>query len=152
MYMKVRALRFVPFVVLVGCVGVKPTETREISVNPQQDLELKRMWSRGDLSEYRMLNRSTQSISYWHFAGQGPEPVAYCLHDDGSQWICSEQVLLEGDDASGYTESGHDTILEGHKSVTFRVRVGQGAKVGIKVFPASAGAEVRAEVILWSQE
>jgi len=126
---------------IAGCVATRPPEEMEFSSAPVEDVELRRMWTRGELSQLQLMNTSERAVRYLHWFGQGPEPVAYCARVDGSHWLCSEEVFLEGNEESGYTEWGHDTVLRPHSSVVFRVRAGAKTKVGIKVFPAGSGQE-----------
>jgi hypothetical protein len=137
-----RGLPVVLLLAFAGCASAPDLENAERSRAPQVDVEIRRLWSRGELSKLRMTNNSNRVVSYLHWAGQGPEPVAYCLRDDGSQWLCSEQIYLEGDESSGYTEWTHDTVLQPHSSVSFRVRAGASTRVGIKAFPAGSVEEV----------
>jgi len=145
----VRAITLSLIVGVAGCATTHPSSpSNKYSDAPQQDVQIEHLWSRGKISKYRMRNVSSRTVWYLHWFGQGPEPVAYCLNDDGSEWLCSEHVFLEGDDASGYTEWSHETILEPGSSVSFRVRVGANRKVGVRCFPADTGGEV----IVWSEE
>lgn len=126
---------------VAGCVTTQHPEEIDFSDTPERDIEFRRVWSRGDLSELRIRNISGRTVRYLHWAAQGPEPVAYCAREDGTHWLCSERVYVEGDDSSGYVEWTHDTVLKPRSSVTFRVRAGADTKVGIKVFPAGSGEE-----------
>lgn len=137
-----RLLWPIVFIAIAGCGGTQLSEELSFSDSPEQDIEIRRVWSRGELSELRMSNTTNRAVRYLHWAGQGPAPVAYCVRDDGSHWLCSERVYVEGDEKSGYIEWAHDTVLEPHSSVTFRVRAAKNTKVGVKVFPAGSGQEI----------
>lgn len=142
-----RWLWLFPLLLGGGCAATLDSAPDEFSNDPQQDLEIHRVWSRGDLSKFRMRNTSNRTVRYLHWFGQGPEPVAYCLREDGSRWTCSERVYLDGNEESGYFEWTHDTILRPRSTVTFRVRAGAGDRVGIKTFPVDSGEEV----LVWAR-
>jgi hypothetical protein len=116
--------------------------------DPRESIEIRYVGSAGNLSEYRLTNTSLNSVRYYHSAGQGPEPVAYCRSSDESLYICTELVFLEGDDEAGYIEFSHDAILEPRETVTFKIRSREPIAVGIK-FPIDGQID---EVILWSQD
>jgi hypothetical protein len=125
-----------------GCAVPQQAREVEFSSTPAQDVEIRRVSSRGETSRLQLRNISSRAVRYLHWAGQGPEPVAYCVRDDGSQWLCSERIYVEGNEQTGYTEWSHDTVLQPHSEVTFRVRAGADTKVGVKVFPYGSSEEL----------
>jgi hypothetical protein len=131
----------------IGCTASRHSVPVEFSADPERDVELRRVWSRGDFSKYRLRNLSQRTVRYLHWASQGPEPVAYCLRADGSQWICSERVYVEGNQETGYVEWTHETILPPNSTVSFKVRAGAETKVAIKALPVSSSKEV----LIWGK-
>jgi hypothetical protein len=115
-------------------------------VDPRGNVEIRFVRPLGELSEFELRNKTDNRIWYFHWAGQGPEPAAYCRRADATIYICSEMAYLEGDDASGYVEWIHETVLEPKSSVIFRVRSPGPASVGIKFWiPDGVG-----EALIWS--
>ena len=136
-----------PFVCiwLVGCATTEPNLSAKLSESPASDIVVERLWTRDGISKIRVVNASDNTVRYVHWAGQGPEPVAYCLREDTSEWLCSEHVYVEGDESSGYSEWSHDTVMGPRSRLTFRARAKKGTPVGIKVYPAGSS---RAELVL----
>lgn len=124
-----------------GCAVPQQAREIEFSSTPAQDIEIRLLWSRGEASRFELRNTSSRAVRYLHWAGQGPEPIAYCAREDGSEWLCSERVYVEGDEETGFTEWSHDTVLPPHAKVKFRVRAGADTPVGIKVFPDGSNEE-----------
>lgn len=137
-----RLLVLLSLLAAAGCAVPEQVREIEFSSTPAQDVEIRRLTSRGKTSKLELRNTSSRAVRYLHWAGQGPEPVAYCTREDGSQWLCSERVYVEGNEEVGYTEWSHDTVLQPHSNVTFRVRAGADTKVGIKVFPWGSSEEL----------
>ena len=125
--------------------GSEPTNQ---FADPRGNVEIRFIRSEGGLSEYELRNRSSSPILYYHWAGQGPEPAAYCKKSDSSLYLCSEMVYVEGDDASGYTEWIHETVLQPMTTVTFKVRSPSPVSIGVKFpLPAQSG-----DVTIWTDE
>ena len=136
-----RSVLFLCLFVTNGCAVPQQAQEIEYSSNPAEDVELRRLWSRGEASRFELRNTSSRAVRYLHWAGQGPEPIAYCAREDGSQWLCSETVYVEGDEETGFTEWSHETVLPPHAKVKFRIRAGADTPVGIKVFPDASSEE-----------
>lgn len=136
-----RLVVFLSLLATYGCTVLQQAQEIEFSSRPARDVEVRRLWSRGEVSKFELRNTSSRAVRYLHWAGQGPEPIAYCAKEDGSQWLCSERVYVEGDEESDFTEWGHDTVLPPHAKVKFRVRAGADTAVAIKVFPDGSSEE-----------
>jgi hypothetical protein len=136
-----RVILLLSLLATYGCAVPQHAREIEFSSNPARDIELRRLWSRGEASRLELRNTSSRSVRYLHWAGQGPEPIAYCAREDGSQWLCSERVFIEGDEKTGFTEWSHETVLPPRAKVKFRIRADADRPVGIKVFPDGSSDE-----------
>jgi hypothetical protein len=89
-------------------------------------IQIERFRTRAGTSYFRMRNVSSGAVQYYHWFGQGDEPVAYCQYADQTVRPCSKVIYVDGDDY--YI---HERPIEPNKVVTFSAETKDAMAVGV---------------------
>ena len=121
-------------------------EDEENFADPRGNVEIRFVSSDGEMSVYELRSKSSSCIWYYHWTTLGPESASYCRRKDASVYMCSEQIVLTGDDANGYEPWMHEIKLSPMQSVQFKVKGSEVTDVGV-MFPLPDGGD---DLIIWS--
>jgi hypothetical protein len=141
----VNALPLVGLLLFCGCAATKDSRLQQTSASEVRHVYLEQVQTQGAHATFRLVNASRERLRYMHWFGQSPEPVAYCLRNDGTQCWCSTTQYLVGDDATGYEEWTHDTFLRARGSALMHANVEGMSHIGVKIY---VEAPFR-EVVVW---
>ena len=89
-------------------------------------IQLEELRTRDGTSYFRMTNRSDNAVLYYHWFGQGAEPVPYCRYADETIRACSKIIYVDGDRLHI-----HERPIGPGRAVTFSAETKDAAALGV---------------------
>jgi len=130
------------FSALLGCSTSSHRDGERCEVDSAPNVTLTQLNTEGSATTYRLKSNEDCPLTYFHWAGQGPEPVPYCKTENGEISVCSPMVFVDGSDETGYDYWTHETVLGSNATVTFLALDEKAVEVGVQFWSYSKGSEI----------
>lgn len=121
--------RVVPVISVIATASVAGCGSAALTANKvagDMPIHIERLRMKAGTSYFQMRNASSNVIQYYHWSGQGDEPVPYCRYADQTIRACSKVIYVDGDDY--YV---HERPIEPGKAVTFSAETKDAVAVGV---------------------